>query len=396
MNNYDQIEVVEKGVDEIEVVEKFNPFHDAAGKFSSSNGFKTYSANPNTKAGAMAIARSAAAGHGTTANVHREATSTGPTIRHNANWLGSGKQGNSRWQGSATLRNRIEPGFGLAGASSTGASWQQQNAQQGRKTTPGKQPAQQQQQAQQQPQKPAAQKPAQPNPQQQKPAQQAQQQPANNRKPVDGKDISTAYRYDSRKGGSALDQVAEQQGYNGKPTLVKDKAEFSQAVKDSGIMAYRTIKSGTDVATGKQKTSDEFVNDLKNGDKFSHNGSGGQAYGAGIYIAGTSNPVKGRAPSRSATDSAKQDSKCYGNSTAKTVAMTLHKDANIGDYNQLQSQYSRIPSSTRRSKYGMNSNDGFAAFCASKGYDAVCAKGAGWNCDYIIVYNRTKLVIFDG
>lgn len=392
MNNYDQIEVVEKGVDEIEVVEKFNPFHDAAGKFSSSNGFKTYSANPNTRAGAMAIARSAAAGHMNTVNVHRDAQATGATIRANANWLGQGHQQTRSQTGSATLNRRVEPNGGLPMASATGASWQAQNSMSGRTTNPGKQPAQQ-------PQKPAAQKPAQPKPQQQKPAQQqqqAQQQPANNRKPVDGKDISTAYKYDSRKGGSSLDQVAEQQGYNGKPTLVKDKAEFSQAVKDSGIMAYRTIKSGTDVATGKHKTSDEFVNDLKNGDKFSHNGSGGQAYGAGIYIAGTSNPVKGRAPSRSATDSAKQDSKCYGNSTAKTVAMTLHKDANIGDYNQLQSQYSRIPSSTRRSKYGMNSNDGFAAFCASKGYDAVCAKGAGWNCDYIIVYNRTKLVIFDG
>lgn len=389
MNNYDQIEVVEKGVDEIEVVEKFNPFHDAAGKFSSSNGFKTYSANPNTKAGAMAIARSAAAGHGNTPNVHRE--SYGEVIAQNANWLGQGKQAKPRQLGYTTLRTRVETAAGLSGASATGASWQHQNAQQGVQTKPGRFMNQQQQ-----PQKPTAQKPAQPNPQQQKPAQQAQQQPANNRKPVDGKDISTAYKYDSRKGGSSLDQVAEQQGYNGKPTLVKDKAEFSQAVKDSGIMAYRTIKSGTDVATGKHKTSDEFVNDLKNGDKFSHNGSGGQAYGAGIYIAGTSNPVKGRAPSRSATDSAKQDSKCYGNSTAKTVAMTLHKDANIGDYNQLQSQYSSIPSSTRRSKYGMNSNDGFAAFCASKGYDAVCAKGAGWGCDYIIVYNRTKLVIFDG
>ena len=60
-----------KHIDIIEHVQKFNPFHDAKGRFSSSKGFKTYSANPKTKAGQMAINRSASAGHGTTLNVHR-------------------------------------------------------------------------------------------------------------------------------------------------------------------------------------------------------------------------------------------------------------------------------------------------------------------------------------
>ena len=129
MKKYDHIEVVEKNIDEITVVEKFNPFHDAQGKFSSANGFKSYSANPNTKAGAMAISRSAAAGHGNTLNVHRQ--SYGENIRQNANWLGRGNQGNNRWHGNTTLRSRIEPGFGLAGASSVGSFWQQQNQQRG-------------------------------------------------------------------------------------------------------------------------------------------------------------------------------------------------------------------------------------------------------------------------
>lgn len=67
---------------------KFNPFHDAKGRFSSSNGFATYSANPKTKAGAMAISRSAQAGHGTTFNVHRE--SQGENINQNYAWLNGG------------------------------------------------------------------------------------------------------------------------------------------------------------------------------------------------------------------------------------------------------------------------------------------------------------------
>lgn len=397
MRKYDTIEVVEKNVDEITVVEKFNPFHDSRGRFSNKNGFKSYSANPNTKAGAMAISRSAAAGHMNTVNVHREAQSTGATIRANANWLGQGHQQTRSQTGAATLNRRVEPAAGLAGASATGASWQFQNQRQGRTTGPNKQPAQQAQQAQQ---KPAAQKPTKPQAQPQKPAQQPQQQqqapkkPASDRQPVDGKDISKTFKYDTRKGGTALDQVAEQQGYKGKPQVIKDQTEFSAAVKASGIMAYRTIDSGVDKVTGNYKTGVQFADDLKNSDSFAHNGTGARVYGSGIYIAATRNPVQGRAPSRAETNNAKKDSKAYGSSNAKTVAMTLSPSAKIADYNTILNEYNNIPVRTRTAKYGMDRKDGVAAYAASKGYDAV--RTTVWNCDYIVVYNRSKLICYDG
>ena len=69
---------------------KFNPFHDAKGRFSDKNSFSSYSANPKTKAGAMAISRSAAAGHGKTMNVHRE--SKGENITQNDHWLKTGQK----------------------------------------------------------------------------------------------------------------------------------------------------------------------------------------------------------------------------------------------------------------------------------------------------------------
>lgn len=388
-DNYDTIEVIEKGIDEVEVVEveKFNPFHDARGRFSNKNGFSSYSANPNTKAGAMAIARSAAAGHGNTANIHRE--SYGENIRQNANWLGRGKGPNSRWHGNTTLRNRVEPITGLAGASAVGSSWQFQNQRQGRTTSAGKNPPKQGT-ANQQAQKPAAAKPTKPQANNQKP----QQKPANDRQPVDGKDISKTFKYDPRAKGTALDQVAEQQGFKGKPQVIKDSAEFSAAVKDSGIMAYRTINGGRDTVTGKIKTGDQFADDLKNSDAFAHNGNGARVYGSGIYIAANSNPVKGRAPSRTATDAAKADSKMYGGSGAKTVAMTLHPSAKIADYSTILSEFNRIPASTRTARYGNDRKDGLAAYAASKGYDAI--RTNVWNCDYIVVYNRSKLICFDG
>lgn len=391
MKRYDTIEVVEKNVVEVTEVEKFNPFHDSRGRFSNKNGFKSYSANPNTKAGAMAIARSAAAGHGNTQNVHSQ--SYGENIRQNANWLGRGKQVKPGQQGNATLRQRVEPITGLSGASAVGSSWQYQNQQQGRTTQPGKQPQQKPQQAATAaPKQQATQTQAQNQNAAQKP-QQKPQKPANDRQPVDGKDISKTFQYDQNKKGSALDQVAEQQGFKGKPTLVTDSAEFSAAVKDSGFMAYRTWGKGTDVVTGKTKTAAEFADDLKNADNFSHNGTGGQAYGSGIYIASTQNPMKGKAPSRHDTNSAKNDSSGYGfgDPNKKTVGMTLAKDAKIGDYNTLYAEWNKMRASEHR-KFGRD----LGAFIASKGYDAVRAVGAGWGCDYTVVYNRTKLIIYDG
>ena len=374
-----------------EEMRKFNPFHDAAGKFSNKHGFASYSANPNTRAGAMAIARSAAAGHGNTANVHR--ASYGENIRQNANWLGRGKQVKPGQQGNATLRQRVEPIAGLQGASATGASWQYQNQAQGRSTQPGKQPAQQTQ-AQQKPAQAQPQQPQQPAQNQQTPQPKPSTKPTD-RTPVDGKDISATFKYDPNGNGNALDQVATQQGYTGKPTVITDKAEFSQRVAESGIMAYRTINSGTDVKTGAHKTSSQFIDDLKNGDEFSFNGRGGQAYGAGLYIAGATSTTKGKGPSRSATNAAKTDSKAYGGASSKTVSMTLDKSAKVGDYYSLWSEYRKIPTTTSHTKYGRDRDAGFAAFCASKGYDAVRSADAGIGCDYYIVYNRTKLVVLD-
>lgn len=338
-----------KRYDEIEEIEKFNPFHDARGRFANARGFKTYSANPKTRAGAMAITRSDTAGHGRTLNVHSE--SKGESIRQNAHWLATGQKpkvpaatSRARYQ-QRKLKQQQAAGAGTANASSNG-----------------------------------------------KPAQSSSSKPANapqgNRIPVDGKDISTSFSYSRRKIGSALDQAAEQQGFKGKPVTIRDSKEFSAKVQDSGMIAYRTINSGTDVVTGKHKTGAQFADDLKNSDTFSHNGGGGQVYGGGIYMASTSKPVKGTAPTRKMSTNAKRESQLYGGAGAKTVAMTLDKNAKVGDYKAVHASFLRLPTSEQR-KY----NNEVAAYATSKGYDALRADIGGL--DYVMVYNRTKLIIFD-
>lgn len=379
---------VAKSFDEIVEVEKFNPFHDAEGKFSNKNGFKSYSANPNTKAGAMAIARSAAAGHGSTLNVHRD--SQGETIRRNANWIGRASLQSVNMQGSTALRRVIEPTAGLSGASTVGAAWQVQNQMQGRTTTGGKKPAQTAQQTTQQPaQQAQAAKPTQTQPQPQKPAQQAQQ--TTGRAMVTGKDISKTFKVDPTSKDDPLSQVSKAQGYDQKPQLEANQTKFSAAVAASGFIAYRTIANGTDVVTGKRKTGAQFTDDLKNADDFSHNGTGYKVYGGGIYMASTPNPVKGTTPSRKDTNAAKTDSQGYGRGGGdKTVAMTLSPNAKVGDYYQIQSKFNSLPRK-QRARFG---ND-MAAYAASLGYDALRAVNAGWNCDYLTVYNRSALIIYD-
>lgn len=418
MKNYDIIEEVEKHVDEIEVVEKFNPFHDARGRFASSSGFKSYSANPNTRAGAMAISRSAAAGHMNTVNVHRDAQSTGTTIRQNANWLGSGNQsGNPRWQGSTTLHSRVEPGYGLRGASTVGSQWQQANQARGRTTQPGKQPAQQAQ-------KPAPAKQTQPQQQQQKPTQQQQQAQATKQKSladhvknvqlrpgdklaiaprdysgrsvqtktvakdhdqsrVAGKDISGTVDVTKIRGaGSPIDKIAKAQGWNKAPTVTNDLDVFQKAAKQSGQLLVRSINDGGG------KTAQRIWSDVLTDGDAPLGGNGGKWYGSGMYMVGAKTTgATGKALGSTIAASQKHS---YGYGDHQMMA-TVHPSAKIAtpsQANKLQSEYYSLPSS-KQVKYG-----GYGEYIASKGYD-----GAQWHDrsdPYITMYNKSAMIFYGG
>lgn len=430
MSKYDTIEVVEKGVDEIEVVEKFNPFHDNLGRFSNKNGFASYSANPNTRAGAMAIARSAAAGHMNTVNVHRDAQATGATIRANANWLGRGKQATPGQQGSATLRRRVEPIAGLGGASATGASWQYQNAQQGRTTGPGKQPAQK---PTQQAAKPAPTKQPQAQNQQQKPAQkptQQQQQDAtttsqslkdkvagvqlgtgdrmaiqarnragqvtkthkvandHDQDHVVGKDISKTADISKVKGKKdPIDKMAELQGWNKAPTVTNDLETFQKAAKSSGKMLIRTVESNT--RTG--QSADDVCKLTMTDGNAALGGTGQKFYGSGLYMVGcTFGSATGRNLGKKVA-AAQNESAWYG--TTQMMA-TVHPSAKIATQKQAQKMQSDFYnlSSSQQARFGGD----MGAYIASKGYD-----GAQWHPDsdpgpYVTMYNKSAIIFYGG
>lgn len=349
----DKITEINKNIDHIEHVEKFNPFHDSLGRFATSSGFASYSANPKTKAGANAINRSFQGGHGRTMNVHRE--SKGESITQNARWLATGQKP-------------------AVPASVSRARYQQRKLRQ--------QQAQQQAQATsstastQAPKKPATPK-----------AQTTNTQPqTNGHTMAQGKDISSTFTPTRGSKKQVFDQVCEQQGFTGKPQLV-DRATFHAAEKASGVRGYRTWHD--DYKTG--TTAQDFKKQLSQSDDFEAAGGGGRAYGGGTYIATNPKPVAGTAPSRKACSDAWDDSRMYGGSGNKSTAtVTLDPSAKIGDYSTVTRQfYKESPATQNKFR-----ND-VGAYAAAKGYDGLRAVNAGWQCDYVTVYNRSKLIVLN-
>ena len=433
MSKYDIIDEVgvEKGHDEITEIEKFNPFHDAQGRFSNKNGFKSYSANPNTRAGAMAIARSAAAGHGNTPNVHRE--SYGENIRQNANWMGSGKPGTwyhgRQSTGNATLARRVEPAAGLAGASATGASWQHQNQHMGRPTKPGKTQPQQQAPAAQKPaQKPAQ---AQTKPAAQKPAQQPQQAQNNanqnastqtlaskvsdvklssgdklaiqqrngygqtgaktkkiaadhDQDIVNGKDISKTADISKIKGSKdPIDKMAELQGWNKGSTVTNDLETFQKAAKKSGTMLIRSVHDNR--RTG--ETADSICKKTMTDGDAALGGTGAQAYGSGLYMVGANfGTSTGKTLGRK-IQASQNESYYYGDTQ---MMATVHPSAKIATPSQarkIQNEFYGL-SRADQQRFGRDVN----TYIASKGYD-----GAQWhtnNTPYVTMYNKSALIYY--
>lgn len=418
MNRYDHIEVVEKNdIDEITVVEKFNPFHDGRGRFSSSNGFASYSANPNTKAGAMAISRSAAAGHGNTVNVHRQ--SYGENIRQNANWIGRGKQQSPRQQANATLRSRIEPKSGLRGASAAGARWQSQNQSQGRTTQAPKQKPTAAKPAAQKPTpqaKPAAQKPTQQQATKPKGKNLAQDvsgvtvtsgnklaiQPRNSQGHtvkatkvandnyqgrVAGKDITKNFDTHNGKQYNAIDNVAVAQGWNKAPTVTNDLATFQAAAQKSGRVMFRSVNADLTIGDAKQVSQKTMTDG-----NMSLGGTGGKMYGGGMYLVDSklSQAANGRVNAHNLS-AASNHSFAYANTQ---MMATVHPDAKISTSKQsyqMQREFNNL-SLADRSRFGRD----VGAYIASKGYD-----GAKWHTDddptaYTTIYNKSALIFYGG
>lgn len=386
MSKYDSIVEIEKNIDEITEVQKFNPFHDSRGRFSNKNGFSTYSANPKSRAGALAITRSAQAGHGTTFNSHKE--SQGENINQNYSWLNGGP-----------------------GAKTLGAQGQLASQQQGVTTNGGKKPTAAATKPQPQQQQT---KPTQTNPKNQggslaqdysdvtvssgnklaivqrdvsgHPTSGKKIAGDNYQERVAGKDISNSFDATKIKGNkSAIDKVAEQQGWNKPSTVTNDLDAFQKAAIKSGRVMFRSVDGN-----GKE-TADQICKKTMLDGNASLGGNGGKAYGGGMYVTDCKLTTAATGSSINAKNLAMSSGESYAYANTQMMA-TVRPDAKIAtakQANALNNAFYSL-SAKQRAKFGYD----IGAYIASKGYD-----GAKWHDDsdpaaYTTVYNKSALIFY--
>ena len=404
----DKIQEVNKNIDHIEHVEKFNPFHDRLGRFSSSSGMNSYSANPKTKAGAMAIQRSNAGGHGRTLNIHRE--SKGESITQNARWLATGVKPKVP---AATSRAQYQQRkLRQQQAAQAAGSNQQQTAPSAQTARPSTVSARQQQwkqnRQQQAQQQQAQQQQAQ---QQQKPGtvhvtqkmrsgvtmdadfDQSKVAGAKNKEfkgTAEGKDLTKSFDATKMRASDSYygekrytNQVADMQGFNS-PAKKVSKAEFDQLAKNCGDEFYRTVGPGT--LNGSRRSAKGFKDAYTSENDMGMNGPSGRVYGDGIYTASAKmNAGRGRTYTASDTAAAKRESQWYGDGQT-TLRMTWLSKPNIVTESQLNREWSSL-SSSDKARFGNHQN----TYACAKGYDAVYTSTT----NYMVVFNRSKVAVCD-
>lgn len=397
MSRYDEIEEVMKSDSEsTEPVEKFNPFHDSRGRFSNSHGFSTYSANPKKKAGQMAIQRSAAAGHGSTLNVHAE--SKGENIAQNDRWIKTGQKPTTPAM-QQTWRPSVQQQM---------QNWKQSKRKAPKKQNPAQQDQDQQDQQDQQNQaQQAAQKPAatgslsanvagvtvtaketlamQPRDRRGGPVNTRELAADNYQDRVAGKDISKSVDVRNISGGQEpIDKIAIAQGWNQNPTVTNDKAVFDAACKQSGRVMVRSVHDDW----GSGMSADQVATETMTNGSTSLGGSGGKAYGSGMYV--VDYDISGGVTAKNMAF-AQRESYCYGD---RQMMATVHPSAKIAtptQASQLSDEFWNLPKSEqRRFKFDENS------YIASKGYD-----GAKWMDDddptaYTTMYNKSAMIFYGG
>lgn len=400
-DQYDQIAEVDTVVEKADKVEKFNPWHDARGRFTTAGGGGgrgSFSANPKTKAGQLAIQRAYNSGKNTTFNRHKE--SKGENVHQNMQWIqsagnyrnrrvnGKPAQGNFRGNRQKPGYNKPTSGQGLNSRTNTFTTSKPTNYLQGNSSSSKPKQQTSSKPAANKPKTTVASKPQ--STQTNKPASGAKK-PSTSHKTVDGKDVRYRVNASNMNAPQAMDMVARMQGFKGQGRVVKNRTEFQDAVKKSGIVMYRTVGDGTDVVTGKQTKAQKFIDYLKKGseDQLSLNGFGASAYGQGAYTASTK-ARPGTIPSRKDQErTAIQSIRYKPTGTGKTIAMTLDPSAKVADYDTIYTEFKNLSSREKR-KYGYDEG----VYAAAKGYDAMTKRVYG-NTNYTMVYNRTKLVFFD-
>ena len=368
-------------------VRKFNPFHDALGRFASKNGFKTYSANPKMKAAQPSIIRSAQAGHGHTMNVHRE--SKGENIGQNYDWMLTGKK----------------PAFLTGGSSSQQTPPPPPVPKPKRTRKPKAQQQTQPQQAQQNPPKTAPGTPTldkeakgvsltaadsqalQMRTRMGQPANTIQAAKDHDQARVPGKDITASVDVSAIKverGGRAIDAIAKAQGWDKAPAVTNDKDLFDKMAMKSGRVLIRTVG---DDARSNQTARDVARTTMTSGTT-PLGGTGLKAYGEGLYMVSTSLKA-GTGSMDSRVRQGQRASYSYGSTQMMATVHPTARIATATKARQLIREYHNL-SSSDQARFGFSQN----AYIAAKGFDGVQWHESRNPGAYATIFNKSALVFY--
>ncbi|AIW89783.1 hypothetical protein JO41_08260 [Treponema sp. OMZ 838] len=217
---------------------------------------------------------------------------------------------------------------------------------------------------------------------------------------VEGKDL--AGRLFVKRDLKDINEVLKAQGFDGKPTVL-NKTEFLKAVKDDTFIAQRTY-----TAPSKEKL-DEYINMLRSGDFYVDCRTGGRAHGKGMYAA--ADYTKGKDLRRVIDEmmhyqniGASQRGEHY----TMTETLTIDPSARIIDeanvvnefiyrYTQeLKAQgYSTREINDKIISNGWRNRDK-GVLASLMGYDVIRAIPSPFRADYMVILNRTKLILLGG
>lgn len=218
--------------------------------------------------------------------------------------------------------------------------------------------------------------------------------------PVEGKNL--AGRLFVKRDLKDINEVLKAQGFDGKPTVL-NKTEFLKAVKDDTFVAQRTY-----TAPSKEKL-DEYINMLRSGDFYVDCRTGGRAHGKGMYAA--ADYTKGKDLRRVIDEmmhyqniGASQRGEHYTMTETLTIdpSARIIDEANIVNefiyrYTQeLKAQgYSTREINDKIISNGWRNRDK-GVLASLMGYDVIRAVPSPFRADYMVILNRTKLILLGG
>lgn len=184
---------------------------------------------------------------------------------------------------------------------------------------------------------------------------------------VQGKDLSDDDEND-------VDKIIKKQGFDGKPILIKDEEEFEKMIKEDTVGMYRGIRGDS------KETVNKYKDMLRHGE-FVMNSDNESVSGKGLYTAAYSpDDIQAKNGSRELAEKyagfrslfSKPGTEVEYKETGQVERFTFTKDVKI---------------------YKPNENERILKDyeIAKKGYDAYYNR----NGDYVIILNRTKMIILD-